>query len=480
MGVLCPDRMLELDFSSVQFIFVFLPLTLFVYYLLPKACRNGVLAMFSLLFFALAGYRSAAVVLGTAFINWLGGLLLERAQRKKPLLVLLVGCNAAILAVMKYAPLLVETLNPLLGGSLPMVSAVLPVGMSFYLFTAIGYCADIAAGKAAAIKSPVRFFVFLAFFGHSLSGPIVRWEQQAPQLPCRSENRRVDADRFCAGIKRFVLGLSKKVLLADQLALICAKVTSVPAATLPAPILLLGYTAYMLQFYCEISGYADMAVGLGHFFGITLPESFDDPYCAKSVTDFWHRWNIPLSDWFRDYVYIPLGGSRKGEGRACLNLLLVFALTGFWHGAAWKYLVFGAMHGVILCAERLGLRRWVERLPGALQHGYTLAMLWLTFVVYGAPGMREALAALRGVLTWQKGAPGYEWQAFADTKLLLIFVAALLLCGILQSLLPRLKRAARDQSVPSVPGMIVLVGLLFLCIMRVSVGTYNEFLYIRF
>ena len=138
------------------------------------------------------------------------------------------------------------------------------------------------------------------------------------------------------------------------------------------------------------------------------------------------------------------------------------------------------MHGVILCAERLGLRRWVERLPGALQHGYTLAMLWLTFVVYGAPGMREALAALRGVLTWQKGAPGYEWQAFADTKLLLIFVAALLLCGILQSLLPRLKRAARDQSVPSVPGMIVLVGLLFLCIMRVSVGTYNEFLYIRF
>ena len=354
MGVFCPDRMLELDFSSVQFIFVFLPLTLFVYYLLPKACRNGVLAVFSLLFFALAGYRSAAVVLGAAFINWLGGLLLERAQRKKPLLVLLVGCNVAILAVMKYAPLLVETLNPLLGGSLPMVSAVLPVGMSFYLFTAIGYCADIAAGKAAAIKSPVRFFVFLAFFGHSLSGPIVRWEQQNPQLPCRSESRRVDADRFCAGIKRFVLGLSKKVLLEDQLALICARVTSVPAATLPAPILLLGYTAYMLQFYCEISGYADMAVGLGHFFGITLPESFDDPYCARSVTDFWHRWNIPLSDWFRDYVYIPLGGSRKGEGRACLNLLLVFALTGFWHGAAWKYLAFGAMHGVILCAERLG------------------------------------------------------------------------------------------------------------------------------
>ena len=354
MGVFCPDRMLELDFSSVQFIFVFLPLTLFVYYLLPKACRNGVLAVFSLLFFALAGYRSAAVVLGAAFINWLGGLLLERARRKKPLLVLLAGCNVAILAVMKYAPLLVETLNPLLGGSLPMVSAVLPVGMSFYLFTAIGYCADIAAGKAEAIKSPVRFFVFLAFFGHSLSGPIVRWEQQNPQLPCRSESRRVDADRFCAGIKRFVLGLSKKVLLADQLALICARVTSVPAATLPAPILLLGYTAYMLQFYCEISGYADMAVGLGHFFGITLPESFDDPYCAKSVTDFWHRWNIPLSDWFRDYVYLPLGGSRKGEGRACLNLLLVFALTGFWHGAAWKYLAFGAMHGVILCAERLG------------------------------------------------------------------------------------------------------------------------------
>lgn len=469
-----------LDFSSVQFIFVFLPLTLLVYYLMPRVCRNGVLAVFSLLFFALAGYRSAAVVLGAAFINWLGGLLLGYAEHKKPLLALLVGCNIALLAGLKYASLLVETLDDLFGLTLPPVSVVLPVGISFYLFTAIGYCVDIAEGKAKPIKSPARFFVLLAFFGHALSGPIVRWEQQAEQLPCCSEGRRVDIDRFCGGIKRFVLGLSKKVLLADQLALICAKVTSVSAATLPAPILLLGYTAYMLQLYYEFSGYADMAVGLGHFFGITLPESFDDPYCARSVTDFWHKWNMTLSDWFRDYVYIPLGGSRKGEGRACLNLLAVFALTGFWHGAAWKYLAFGAMHGVILCAERLGLRQLVQKLPGALQHLYTLALLWLTFLLYGAPGMREALAALRGVLTWQKGAPGYAWQAFADTKLLLIFVSALLLCGPLPGLLPRRKKAVRDQSVPSIPGMAVLLVLLFLCIMRVSVGTYNEFLYIRF
>ena len=321
-------------FSSVQFLFIFLPLSLAVYWLCPKWLRNAVLAAFSLLFFAWAGLKGAAILVLLAGINWLGGLSLGRLAHKRPLLILLILLDLAVLGGFKYAGFAAETVNALVPGLLPVLSPALPLGLSFYVFTAIGYCADVAAGKVESEKNPIRFAVFLAFFGHGPSGPIVRYGQQAPQLDPGSETRRVSADRFCYGIKRLVLGLAKKAIIADQLALIYAKVASVPAATLPAPILVLGYTAYMMQLYFDFSGYSDMAIGIGEFFGITLPENFEYPYLACSVGEYWRRWHISLSSWFRDYVYIPLGGSRCRLRRTCLNLLIVFALTGLWHGAA--------------------------------------------------------------------------------------------------------------------------------------------------
>ena len=236
-------------FSSVQFLFVFLPLSLAVYWLCPKWLRNAVLAAFSLLFFAWAGLKGAAILVLLAGINWLGGLSLGRLAHKRPLLILLILLDLAVLGGFKYAGFAAETVNALVPGLLPVLSPALPLGLSFYVFTAIGYCADVAAGKVESEKNPIRFAVFLAFFGHGPSGPIVRYGQQAPQLDPGSETRRVSADRFCYGIKRLVLGLAKKAIIADQLALIYAKVASVPAATLPAPILVLGYTAYMMQLY---------------------------------------------------------------------------------------------------------------------------------------------------------------------------------------------------------------------------------------
>ena len=232
-------------------------------------------------------------------------------------------------------------------GLLPVLSPALPLGLSFYVFTAIGYCADVAAGKVESEKNPVRFAVFLAFFGHGPSGPIVRYGQQAPQLDPGSETRRVSADRFCYGIKRLVLGLAKKAIIADQLALIYAKVASVPAATLPAPILVLGYTAYMMQLYFDFSGYSDMAIGIGEFFGITLPENFEYPYLACSVGEYWRRWHISLSSWFRDYVYFSLGGSRCAPWRHYLNIVIVFVCSGLWHGADWRYLAWGLFTGLL-------------------------------------------------------------------------------------------------------------------------------------
>lgn len=467
-------------FSSVQFLFVFLPLAVALYYLLPRQARNLVLCLFSLIFFAWSGLRGGALLVAFAALNWLGGLALGRFSRKKPLLALLVTVDLLVLGVFKYAGFVAESVNALFPNLLPVLAPALPLGISFYVFTAIGYCADVASGRVTPARNPFRFFVFLAFFGHGPSGPIVRYGQQADQLdPCGAA-RRVDADRFCYGIKRFVFGLSKKALIADQLALIYQRVTSVPAETLPAPLLVLGYVAYMLQLYFDFSGYSDMAIGIGTFFGLELPENFNYPYLAQSVGEYWRRWHISLSSWFRDYLYIPLGGSRCSTARTCRNLVIVFLLTGLWHGAAWQYVVFGLLHGILLCAERLGLRRLLEALPAALRHLYTVVVLWLTLILFGAPGLGQGLAAWAGILTWQRGEPGYTLAAFADAKLLLILVAAVLLCGPVQALFPRLKEALYTRRAPGIPMMLCLLVLFFFGLMRVTAGTYSAFIYFQF
>lgn len=466
-------------FSSVQFLFVFLPLSLAVYWLLPKALRNGALAAFSLLFFAWAGLKGAAVLLVLAVLTWLGALLLEKLPHKKPLLVLLIVVHLAVLALFKYAGFAARSVNALVPDLMPVFAPALPLGISFYIFTAIGYLADVASGKVQAARSPFRFSVFLAFFGHGPSGPIVRYGQQLPYLDARAAERQVSLDRFCYGIKRLVLGLAKKTLIADQLALIYSRVTSVPAATVPAPALVLGYLAYMMQLYFDFSGYSDMAIGIGSFFGLELPENFNYPYLARSVGEYWRRWHISLSGWFRDYVYIPLGGSRCSLAKTCRNLLIVFLLTGLWHGAAWQYVAFGLLHGLLLCLERLGLRRVLDKRP-LLSHVYTLTMLWFTLIIFGAHGLAEGLAAWKGILTWQSGARGYTLAAFADTKLLVVLAASLLLCGPLQAWFPRLKKALYAKTAPNLPGMVMLLVLLFFSLMRVTAGTYSAFIYFQF
>lgn len=464
-------------FSSVQFLFAFFPLALAVYYLAPRAARGAVLCVFSLLFFLWGGLRHTVLLAALAAVNWLGGLALARLRRRGPLLAGLAAVDLAVLLVYKYAGFFAESVNALLPGALPVPALALPLGLSFYIFTALGYLADVAAGRAEPLHSPVRFFVFLAFFGHGPSGPIVRVGQQAPQLAALPP---FEAERFCFGIKRFILGLAKKALVADQLALVYRRTVSVPANTLPAPLLALGYTAFMMQLYFDFSGYSDMAVGLGAMFGLELPENFDYPYLSATVGEFWRRWHMTLSGWFRDYVYIPLGGSRRGTARTCLNLLVVFLLTGLWHGAAWNYVAFGLYHGLLLCLERLFLAALLERLPRLFGHLYTLAALWVGMLLFGAPGLREALATLQGLLTWQRGHAGYTLAALADTKLLLILAAALLLCGPVQALLPHLRHRLRAKAAPGVPGMVLLFVLLFFSIMRVTAGNYNAFIYAQF
>lgn len=467
-------------FSSVQFLFIFLPLSLAVYWLLPKALRNGALGAFSLLFFAWAGLKGAAILLALAAITWLGGLLLEKLSRKKPLLILLIAAHLAVLAAFKYAGFAARSINALVPDLLPVFAPALPLGISFYVFTAIGYLADVSCGKVAAARSPFRFFVFLAFFGHGPSGPIVRYDQQLPCLDAKAAERQVSLDRFCYGIKRFVLGLAKKAIIADQLALIYSRVTSVPAATVPAPALVLGYLAYMMQLYFDFSGYSDMAIGIGSFFGLELPENFNYPYLSCSVGEYWRRWHMSLSGWFRDYVYIPLGGNRVSKAKWFRNIFIVWLLTGLWHGAAWTFILWGLFFAVFLTAEKLWYGEALAQ-TRFLKHLYVLLLIAVSFVIFDAASVSDAfrtIASLFGLggLPRSDVLARYYFDSYSGVFLVAIVGATPLPAKIVR----QFSEDGPGQKIMSVVEPVVLLALLAVVTAYLVDGSFNPFLYFRF
>lgn len=385
-----------------------------------------------------------------------------------------------MLAAFKYAGFAARSINALVPDLLPVFAPALPLGVSFYVFTAIGYLADVSCGKVAAARSPFRFFVFLAFFGHGPSGPIVRYDQQLPCLDAKAAERQVSLDRFCYGIKRFVLGLAKKAIIADQLALIYSRVTSVPAATVPAPALVLGYLAYMMQLYFDFSGYSDMAVGLGRIFGFHFPENFRYPFLSGSVTEFWRRWHISLGSWFRDYVYIPLGGSRCSRGRWLLNVFLVWGLTGLWHGAAWNFVLWGLFFAVLLAAEKLWYGHRLEK-TRLLKHLYMLPLLAVSFVLFNAadlPAAGQQIAALFGF----GGLPasGVESLYYLRSYAVVLVIALLGATPLPAKAVQRLRDTSAGSAVLSVAEPVALVLLLALCTAYLVDGSFNPFLYFRF
>lgn len=467
-------------FSSVQFLFIFLPLSLAVYWLLPKALRNGALGAFSLLFFAWAGLKGAAILLALAAITWLGGLLLEKLPRKKPLLILLIAAHLAVLAAFKYAGFAARSINALVPDLLPVFAPALPLGVSFYVFTAIGYLADVSCGKVAAARSPFRFFVFLAFFGHGPSGPIVRYDQQLPCLDAKAAERQVSLDRFCYGIKRFVLGLAKKAIIADQLALIYSRVTSVPAATVPAPALVLGYLAYMMQLYFDFSGYSDMAIGIGSFFGLELPENFNYPYLSCSVGEYWRRWHMSLSGWFRDYVYIPLGGNRVSKAKWFRNIFIVWLLTGLWHGAAWTFILWGLFFAVFLTAEKLWYGEALAQ-TRFLKHLYVLLLIAVSFVIFDAASVSDAFRTIGslfglGRLPRSDVLARYYFDSYSGVFLVAIVGATPLPAKIVR----QFSEDGPGKKIMSVVEPVVLLGLLAVVTAYLVDGSFNPFLYFRF
>ena len=466
-------------FSSATFLFAFLPVVALLYYLIPKRCtaaRNLFLTGASLLFYAWGEPRFVLVMLLVILSSWLFARKIEASAKsaRKGFLLVAVSVDLTVLFVFKYLGFFTENLNRLPFVRLPVPQITLPIGISFFTFQAISYVVDVYRGEAAQ-KSLWDVMLYIAFFPQLIAGPIVRYSDFADQI----HNRQESLQNWNRGGYRFAIGLGKKVILSNNLAYVADAAFS-SVGNLSFSMAWIGAVGYSLQLYFDFSGYSDMAIGLGQMFGFHFLENFNYPFISRSITELWRRWHISLGSWFRDYVYIPLGGSRCRLRRTCLNLLIVFALTGLWHGAAWQYVVFGLLHGIILCMERLGLRRALEQLPRLFRHLYTVVLLWLTLVIFGAPGLSEGLAVLKGIFTWQSGAKGYTLAAFADTKLLLILAASFLLCGPVQALCPKLKAALYAKKAPSPAGMAGLLVLLFLGLMRVTAGTYSAFIYFQF
>lgn len=471
-------------FSSVAFLFGFLPAVLLCYFLIParyRAGRNGVLLLFSLAFYAWGGLRLLPLLLGSCLVNWAAGLLLAPGRRgRRTAFPTALVLNLLPLLYLKYTGFLAENLSAL-GLELSAPAVVLPAGISFFTFQAISYLADVYRGTVPPERSLSRLALYMAFFPQMLQGPIVRYGDFGPLL---AERREAVSD-VSAGAVRFCFGLAKKVLLADALGNIAAAAFGA-GGRLTVGLAWLGSAAYTLQLYFDFSGYTDMALGLGRVFGLPLPENFDYPYISQSAAEFWRRWHTTLSRWFRDYVYIPLGGNRCPPGRHLVNLLAVWLLTGLWHGAAWTFVAWGLYYAALLIGEKYLWGGALERLPRAPRHVYALLLINFGWVLFRAGSLGQAGAMLSAMFGF---APGGLWSGEAAYYLrqyawewAAAIPAALPVKLWLSRRLESRREAGSRAAVAALafgPKLLAL-GLLGLSAVRLLSSTFRSFLYFQF
>ena len=468
-------------FSSLVFLWFFLPAAVFLYYLAPgRNAKNIVLFAASLIFYGWGGPRYLLLVLLTALLCYAAGLCLDAAGERTALKKLSVGVfvliTLGILGYFKYYNFFAATAGRLAGKELfPLRDIVLPLGISFYTFQAISYVVDVYRGKSPAQKNLFHMALYLFLFPQILSGPIIKYHQVAGQLTNRNETISMQF----YGIKRFVYGLAKKVLLANTFGQSVDYIMGVPSGQMGTLTAWLAVILYTLQIYYDFSGYSDMAIGLGRIFGFYYEENFNYPYLSSSITEFWRRWHISLSTWFRDYLYIPLGGNRKGLGRTCVNLFIVFLATGLWHGASMTFIIWGIYHGIFILSERLWLKKVLDRNPVKfLNHLYAMFVVVFGWLLFRAPSMTYAIDLATAMIRPSKGL----WNAglFANNKILFLAVLGILLCGPVQALFPRFRNHIFDEENVSYGDIAVMIVLLFLSTMVVVSSTYTAFIYFQF
>lgn len=461
-------------FSSISFLYVFLPVTLACYYIAPKRLKNYVLLIASLVFYFFGEQLYTLLLVFSSLSDYAHSLFIEKyrgTKRAKAALISSIVVNLGMLCLFKYADFAVTTVNGIFGTALPLPGIPLPIGISFFTFQTMSYTIDVYRGRVRAQKNLGTLATFVCLFPQLVAGPIVRYSDVEREL----ESRSVTLDDAAAGARRFVVGLGKKVLIANAMGEFCA----VFRASGEKSVLFywLYAIAYMLQIYFDFSGYSDMAIGLGRLFGFNFPENFDYPYISRSITEFWRRWHMTLGGWFRDYVYIPLGGNRGSKAQWLRNIAIVWLLTGLWHGAAWNFVAWGAMFGILLIIEKLWLGRIIEKAPRIVQHLYVLPLLTVSFVIFNGDGIAGAFSDIAAMF----GGGGLPLSSF-ETLYYLRSYAVLIAAAIL-ACLPlgrRLYERVKTAQIMTVLEPLFVALIITAVTAQLIDGSFNPFLYFRF
>ena len=466
-------------FSSLTFLCIFLPVVLALYYLLPTLrIRNILLIAVSLLFYAYGEPVYVLLMIASIIINYIFGRLLGTENKKKRqwILAIAVVINIGLLVVFKYLDMMVQTVNQLSGSEIPLVGLALPIGISFFTFQALSYVIDVYRREVEPQKNLWNVMLYISFFPQLIAGPIVKYHDIQEQI----DNRNTDVKEIAEGLRRFIIGLSKKVLISNTMAVTADALFAAGAGELNILSAWIAAIAYMLQIYFDFSGYSDMAIGLGHMFGFRFLENFRYPYISANMQEFWRRWHISLSTWFKEYLYIPLGGNRKGKARTCLNKMIVFFSTGLWHGANWTFVLWGLWHGVFLHFEQVCP---VKKLPKVLAHIYALLVVCVGFVMFRADTFGQGMfmigtmfggwefSSVQMAIVWEQLTP-----IFLVTLVVAVFGSAPLIPKAAEACLVRenLRKPATYFS------YMASFVLLILCMLSLSSGTYNPFIYFRF
>lgn len=461
-------------FSSTIFLCVYLPAVLGLYYICPEKLRNGFLLFASLVFYAWGEPVYVLLMVFSIAVNYVFGLLMEKkAEKKKLWLIISVIIDLGLLCLFKYTDFIIENINGAFDAGLDLLKLALPIGISFYTFQAMSYTIDVYRGNVKAQKNIVDFGMYITMFPQLIAGPIVRYTDVEAQL----KNRRVSAKDFSDGISRFIVGLGKKVLLANQIGALWSEVYALGGNT-SALMAWVGAFAFSFQIYFDFSGYSDMAIGLGKMFGFRFPENFRYPYEADSITDFWRRWHITLSTWFKEYLYIPLGGNRRGLKRQALNLLIVWGLTGLWHGAGWNFLVWGLYYFVILFIEKLFLLKWLDKAPKFVRHIYALVLIVIGWVIFACDDVTVLLPYL-GSLFGANGALGGMDVYYLATRAVLFVILCIASTHFPKAVCTLAGEKLGEKSAFTLRA-VFLLALLVLSFAFLIGDSYNPFLYFRF
>ena len=464
-------------FSSIPFLYYFLPLTLLCYFLAPRRAKNAVLLLFSLIFYAWGEPKYVLFMVASILQGYLFGRLVEKyrnyPRRSKLFLTVSVLFSLLLLGYCKYADFFIRSFNAVTGLSVPLLRVALPIGISFYTFQILSYVVDVYRGTVAAQRNLIDLGTYIAMFPQLIAGPIVRYADIEPQL----KERRSTPDMIAAGAQRFVLGLAKKVLIANVLYQL---ITVYKSTTQPSVLYSWMYAAaYMLHIYFDFSGYSDMAIGLGKIFGFHFAENFNYPYISRSATEFWRRWHMSLGSWFRDYVYIPMGGNRVAPARRYFNILVVWILTGLWHGADWNFVLWGLFFAVFLIMEKGFLLKPLQKLP-VLSHLYTLLLVAVSFVIFDSAGLSEAATHLgrmfgAGGIPLVTGEALYYLGSYAVT-----FVIAIIGATPFPTRMAKQLSEGKGGRALSILAPAALVLMLAVVTAYLVDGSFNPFLYFRF